>query len=157
MLKPGLFLFGLLFCFTLNAQNNNDNIINGRVFLDKNQNGVMDRGEKPLKKIPVSNGDTIVLTNRKGEYFIPPGNSDVLFPILPTGFNVAGSNIVNSNFYNSGNTNHDQPLMFGLYKTDNKKRFRIGAIGDVQVGNDQEMNYALQSVMTELANRNDLD
>ena len=43
----------------------------GIVYCDRNGNGVQDKGEKGIKGIAVTNGDTIVLTDRKGRYVLP--------------------------------------------------------------------------------------
>lgn len=67
--------------------------VNGIVFCDKNNNGINDKGEKVLSKIPVSNGIDIVTTDKNGFYTlqIEPGNS--VFPILPSGYLMSGGKI----------------------------------------------------------------
>lgn len=43
----------------------------GRVFLDKNQNGSYEKGEKLMSGVMVSDGLNVVKTNSKGEFNIP--------------------------------------------------------------------------------------
>ena len=62
------FLFPVyLACFVpLTAQN----IISGKVFLDKNGNGIQDRSEHGIKAVQVSNGRDVVLTDKDGNFSI---------------------------------------------------------------------------------------
>lgn len=59
-------------------------VVMGKVFLDRNRNNQLDAFERGLKKIWVSNGDTIVQTNKKGEYLIRVKKGQILFPIIPS-------------------------------------------------------------------------
>ena len=43
----------------------------GRVFLDKNQNGTYDRGERLMSDVMVTDGLNVVKTNSKGEFDLP--------------------------------------------------------------------------------------
>ena len=60
--------------------------------------------------------------------------------------------IVNSGFYywNSHGDTETQQINFGLNKKKVNKHFSINAIGDVQVGNSQELDYASRSLWPEL-------
>ncbi len=156
MKRAGLFLcFSLLFFFTF-AQKNLQQI-SGHVFLDANGNGIFDRGEKGLKGIPVSNGDTIVTTSRSGEFSLFVDSTSSIFPILPANLQSTGSSIGNANFGYSGGANKSGNFSFGVEKTKRKSKFKMGAIGDVQVSDIQETGYANNSVMSELALRTDID
>ncbi|HMR20104.1 MAG TPA: metallophosphoesterase, partial [Sphingobacterium sp.] len=137
--------------------------VEGRVFHDKNQNKTFDHGEKGLKQIAVSNGRDIVQTDSKG-YFriaVPAGHS--IFPIIPTGYTFARhkEEQVNNTFfcYPEHNATADTTIRqdFGLIAEKQRSTFRIGAIGDIQVGNPEEMNYAGKSIFRELAGRRDID
>ena len=55
----------------------------GTVFCDRNQNGVQDKGEKGVKGVPVTNGDTIVVTDKQGRYCLPAIEGNSVCPILP--------------------------------------------------------------------------
>jgi hypothetical protein len=65
----------------LNAQTRST--VKGVIFHDKNENGVFDSAEKPLKNVAVSNGRDVVITNRKGGYELPLRDNSALFVIKP--------------------------------------------------------------------------
>ena len=156
MKRAGLFLcFSLLFFFAFAQKSLQE--VTGYVFLDANRNEVFDRGEKGLKGIPVSNGDTIVTTARNGEFSLPVDSASSIFPILPANFRSTGSSIGNTNSRYFGKANQSGDFSFGVERTMRKSEFKIGAIGDVQVSNIQEFGYANNSVMSELASRTDID
>ena len=121
----------------------------GTVFADRNQNGVQDKGEKGIKGIPVSNGDTIVVTDKRGRYELPTVKGNSVFPILPANYTMAGSRLVNANFvYMPAATSGKAD--FALVKKPVNKCFRLNALGDVQVGNYQELEYATRTLWPEL-------
>ncbi len=156
MKRAGLLLcFSLLFFFAFAQKNIQE--VNGYVFLDANHNGIFDRGKKGLKGIPVSNGDTIVTTTRNGEFSLPVDSTSSIFPILPANFRSTGSSIGNANSCYFGNTNQSDHFSFGVEKSKTKSEFKIGAIGDVQVSNIQEIGYANSTIMSELIFRTDID
>lgn len=132
--------------------------LNGLVFFDKNKNGSRDNGEKGIKGVPVSNGDTVIITDRKGRFHLDAGPGCSLFPILPSGFQLSGPAVQNAGFlYVPGNRDLPEPVEFPLCKDVQKDRFRVGAIGDLQVGDPDEISYASQTIIPELAGRRDLD
>ncbi|MBQ6031971.1 MAG: Ser/Thr phosphatase, partial [Prevotella sp.] len=106
-----IILLGLLFFShpsTAKKQNNvsinvivNVNVKNvkGVVFHDSNKNGIRDQGEKGLRGMLVSNGDTIVVTDKKGRYLLPAIEGGSIMPILPADYTMTGSNVVNANVH----------------------------------------------------------
>ena len=40
--------------------------LEGCVYEDSNQNGIQDKGEKGIPEIPISNGDTVLLADKRG-------------------------------------------------------------------------------------------
>lgn len=59
----------------------------GRVYVDKNSNGVFDRGEKTLAGIAVSDGLNVVETGRDGSFTLPGHESArFIFVTLPSGY-----------------------------------------------------------------------
>lgn len=75
-----------------------------------------------------------------------------IFPILPNNWTLLSNQIVNSGFYywnNRGDTGTQQ-VNFGLNKKKVNKHFSMNAIGDVQVGNSQELDYVSRSLWPEL-------
>ncbi|HRZ97811.1 MAG TPA: calcineurin-like phosphoesterase family protein, partial [Paludibacter sp.] len=128
--------------------------ISGCIYNDKNENGLKDKREQGIKNIPVSDGKQIVFTNSKGIYSLKTTTGNSIFPILPSvySFSVKQGKVFNSNYkYLSANINNDI-LNFSLVK---KKRanlaFSFSAVGDIQVSNDTELNYAAKSIGAELA------
>ena len=105
----------------------------GTVFIDRNQNGRQDKGERGIKGVPVTNGDTIVVTDKQGRYELPYAEGNSLFPILPADYTMSGSRIVNANFsyMKEGNAGTAD---FALVRKRVSNHFRLNAVGDVQVG-----------------------
>lgn len=133
----------------------------GRIYLDDNANGLKDKSERGLKTVLVSNGKDIVHTDKKGRYEIDAIQGQSIFPILPSGYGFTqASNIIgNANFFYLDPDSIPRDRMdihFGLRKLPEADSFTIGAIGDVQVDNEEELGYASRSVFQELAQRQDL-
>lgn len=138
--------------------------VSGTVYHDSNKNGRQDANEPGLKDIPVSNGDTIVVTGHDGSYMLPYVEGGSIMPILPANYTMGGSSVVNANFYYAEEqgdksvgpgTGRDAPramagVNFGLVKKRENRRFRLNAIGDVQVGDYQELDYATRTLWPEL-------
>ncbi len=121
----------------------------GKVFLDSNGNGRYDRGEQLLAGIPVSDGCSVVTTNAKGRYRIQVAQGGSLFPILPAGYTMSGSRLVNSCFIGPNRiASHDND--FALQTKSADSRFRLNVLGDIQVSNGQELEYASRTILPEL-------
>lgn len=131
-------------------------LIRGTIFDDRNHNGVQDKGEKGLKNIPVSNGDTIVVTDKRGYYELPLVEGSSVFPILPAAYTLVGSRVVNAGFHYVGEAGNGmseaegERCDFALQKKSVNRRFRLNALGDVQVSNYQELDYATRTLWPEL-------
>ena len=128
-------------------------IVQGHVYDDRNGNNHFDTVEKGLRGIAVSNGDTIVLTDRRGAFALRMRPGESLFPILPSDRSLTStSRVVNAGFF----TWHpDAPapkagVNFALSRKKVAKQFRLNVIGDVQVGDSQELDYALRTLWPEL-------
>uniref|UniRef100_UPI0032163BBF calcineurin-like phosphoesterase C-terminal domain-containing protein n=1 Tax=uncultured Draconibacterium sp. TaxID=1573823 RepID=UPI0032163BBF len=131
----------------------------GTVFLDKNQNGERDADEKGIKGIPVSNGDTIIITNKRGEFRLNVGDGKSIFPIISSGYKIVGSSVGNSNFryiHENADFSSEKTIEFPLIKEVQNSKFRIGAVGDVQVDDLQQMKYANKTIIQELVAKHDL-
>ena len=120
-------------------------------------NGFVSVHNKSLKNIMVSNGDTIVKTNNKGLFKIPIKERQVIFPILPSGYTYSDKKKWWYNIQNNLDSNSNIEVNFRLKKIKGKKEFKFLAIGDIQVGDNQELLQATQSIMKELLNRDDYD
>ena len=128
----------------------------GTLFLDRNGNGVRDRGERVLKGVPVSDGDTVVVTDRKGRYILPATTHSSIFPILPSGYEFPGGGIRNTQFRYYPDSTADGNADFGLVRRRQPDRFSIAAVGDVQFGDTTEAGYAARTFFSELAERRDM-
>lgn len=59
----------------------------GRVFEDKNNNGVFDKGERPLKGVSVSDGLNVVQTSADGTFILPGHDKErFVFITTPSGY-----------------------------------------------------------------------
>ena len=130
-------------------------IVSGCIFHDKNENGIKDKFEHGIKNVPVSNAVQIVLTNSKGFYSIKSSTGMSIFPILPSTFNfsINSDKVFNSNFkYLANNVqSNDTVIDFALIRSKVKSNFSFAAVGDIQVGNQDELSYATKSIGVELA------
>ena len=119
------------------------------MYLDTNANGVCDKGEQGLAQIPVSNGRDITLTDARGSYTLPLSEGQAAFPILPAEYTLSQGKALNAAFAQvypdaKGRRN------FGLKGRKVQRKFRLNAIGDIQVGNSMELNYLCQTLWPEL-------
>ena len=131
------------------------------VFIDANANGLQDKNEKGIKDIPVSNGRNIVFTNNKGIYHIDCQTSTSIFPILPSNYSFSNKfgNIPNANFryiiWRSGDNSLE--VNFGLQKDHQTEKYSFAAVGDIQMKDASEVNYAAKSIIPELMTLHDND
>lgn len=133
--------------------------VSGVVFEDLNGNGVQDPGERGIRNIGVSNGEEIVATAKGGRFVLRPIAGSSIFPIFPPEYRMSGSGkIKNTGFYYvKDSLLKVEALNFACRRQKAVRKFRLGAIGDVQVGNREEIAYANQTIMAELLGRQDLD
>lgn len=154
-MKNLFIIFTLLFFCITRAQ---DITVSGTVFVDANQNGVMEASEKKLKNVMVSNGRDLVKTDKKGRYTLQAEKGASLFPVLPAGYAYSNEDqwwfladpdkTLNKNI---------QGVNFGLVSSPSKKNFKALIIGDIQVEDEAELGYADRSLLAELRNRKDYD
>lgn len=153
-MKKLCFILSLLLVAVLQTYAAN---ITGVVFLDSNSNGKLDHGEKGLRGVLISNGDTIIVTDKYGRYLLPVITGSSVMPILPSDFTLSGSKVVNSNFYYMGETqSEDKTIDFPMQRKKPSNRFLLNAVGDVQVGNYQELDYATRTLWPELLKSSDI-
>lgn len=145
-----LFLFLSLCSAALLAQ---EGRISGVVFHDRNGNGVRDRGERGIRGIPVSNGDTILRTGRRGAFTLASDDHFGVFPVLPPDYTTAGK----TGGLSLRGTMQNGKLVFPLIRQKPLKNFKIAAVGDVQVDDSVELSYAARTIFSELSNRRDID
>ncbi len=105
-----------------------------------------------VKGISVSNGDTIVITDKKGHYSLPVIEDMSVFPILDGGWKMVSQSKVGNvsfPFYSNENPCGDR-LDFVVERKPVAKNFSVNIIGDVQVGDLQELDYAARTLWPEL-------
>lgn len=107
----------------------------GKVFVDKNNNGLFDKGEKVLKGIKVSDGLNVVETTSDGNFVLPGHNKErFVFITVPSGYKAIHNHYKR---INSSTENYD----FGLvpYNTgiDSKGVHKFIQITDTEISQVQ--------------------
>ena len=158
--------------------------IRGVVFHDRNRDGVQQDGENGIKNVMVSDGLNVVKTNRQGHYSLPLPSSEeeaaglAVFITEPDGFDVPydednipqfyyihkpeGSPLnVRGETFRFGGLQETGPMPaainFPLVRTKKLKHFKIAVSGDTQTYSNAELGYLRDSLVKELAERNDLE
>ncbi len=137
----------------------------GIVFVDRNQNGVLDTDEQPLSGIRVSNGREIVLTAADGRYEIPLEVDQSVFVIKPRRFRTPLSEDGLPRFYYTHKPEGSPQLKFPgvapsgplptainfpLVPQNEADQFRAIMFGDPQPRNIQEVRYIAADIIPEL-------
>ena len=65
--------------------------VSGVAYVDANGNSVLDRGERGLANVVVSNQDTVVATDASGAYRLARGADGVVFVSVPDGYRAVGA------------------------------------------------------------------
>jgi hypothetical protein len=137
-------------------------VAEGVVFVDANANGLYDKQEVGLAGIPVSNGDTIVVTNADGRYRLPVKLGESVFPILPSNYAFSGSRLIGKGFsyldYAAAKPTARKrqrkavtaTINFALKPKPVATAFQLNAIGDIQVSDHQELDYLSRTLWPEL-------
>ena len=115
--------------------------------------GIVHTGNgRGVKGIPVSNGDTIVITDKNGRYTLPVIEDMSVFPILDGSWKmVSDAKVGNAAFPYFDNENPcSDKLDFTIERQPVNKTFSVNVIGDVQVGDIQELDYAARTLWPEL-------
>lgn len=74
--------------FSHEVNEDGEEVLEGTVFIDRNQNSRQDRNERGLRGVTVSNGRDVVTTDRQGRYSIPAFENATFFITQPSGFQV---------------------------------------------------------------------
>lgn len=146
--------FFIIFTFSVNLGHCTE--ITGLVFEDANLNSKYDKGERTISGVGVSNGEAVVLTDNKGRYSIELGESNLLFIIKPSEYDLfEGKYSHKPIFYKIiekggglGETVND--VNFPLIKSRITDNFSAIVLGDMQVKNNQEIDYLRDSTIPEL-------
>lgn len=160
-MKKTIILGAVLFCGILTAQTT----AKGIVFEDLNQNGKKDKNEKGIANVAVTNGQEVVVTDKKGNYILPVKNDAIIAVIKPSGYKI----VVNKDnlpqfFYNykpegSPKSKFEgvaptgklpESVDFGLITQKETADFTALVFGDPQPYNLEEVDYFTRGIVAEV-------
>ena len=142
-------IFSSFLCYAVNVK--------GLVFEDINLNNRFDAGERGIAGVGISNGEIVVLTNGDGRYSLEMGENKILFVIKPSGYDFfEGRNTHKPAFYkfienSDGVGNGLNDVNFPLIKSNIPDKFSAVILGDMQVTDDEEIDYLRDSTIPELS------
>jgi len=140
----------------------------GIVYLDDNENGIYDRGEKGLKGVKVSNGVDVVRTNKQGQYEIELPTESILFISKPASYRVPLNDEQLPQFYYCHYPNGTPPVAtwqwpviepagalpatidFALLKGTVPKSFKGMGFADPQSRTNEELDMMRKDIIEEL-------
>ncbi|MFV0248583.1 MAG: calcineurin-like phosphoesterase C-terminal domain-containing protein [Tenacibaculum sp.] len=129
--------------------------VRGTVFVDFNSNGLLDKGEKPLPKVAVSNGIDLVMTNKQGKYNLQSIAKKPIFIIKPSGYISPLSKSNTAKFYylteEIQSASSAFEFNFPLVKNPEYKSTKAVLLGDVQVNIIDDLHHVGKLVVSELA------
>jgi len=141
--------------------------ISGVVFHDENGNGRQDRGERGVRGVLVSNGETWTRTDRRGEYEIAVRADMDLTIVQPSGWRVPTDDRLAPQFFyvhKPGGTGYEMrygglpdtgpapaAVNFPLRRLSRNDAFTCAVIGDSQTYANREIGWFRDSVVTDLA------
>lgn len=146
----------------LNAQETAE----GMVYVDKNNNGKLDKNEERLSGVAVSNGSDVVQTNEDGQYSIDINENDAtIFVIKPAGYSLPVNELNQPQFYYIHKPDGSPELEFEgvkptgalpeavnfpLLESDHKDEFSVLLFGDPQPYTEREVEYFDKDIVAEL-------
>ncbi len=139
-MKPLITILFLLLTFNANCRE-----IAGSAFIDRNLNGIKEKGEKPFKGLQISNGRDIVLTDNSGNYSIESIEGRGVFAIKPSGYQFELDKDFQPRFYHTGNSGE---FNIPLRPSQKEDKFSFVLLGDPQVYAYDQV-YHLAQVATE--------
>ena len=162
------FIFVFFICTFLFTSYTFAETVTGIVYNDKNKNGILDKKEKGVRNVAVSNGLSVVLTDKKGRYEININENDILFISKPSGYALAlDNNNIPQFFYihspegTPRNINLRYPglmpsgeikgdINFPIYKYKEPDNYDVLLVSDPQTGTNKELDYFRDKVVKEL-------
>ncbi len=144
------------------------NSVSGTVYEDANRNSVLDRREKGIANVAVSNGVEVVLTDKNGRYTLPVYGDHIVFVVKPADYQTKiNKNNLPEFYYNhkpAGSPSDFQyqgvsatgampkVLNFPLYRKNESRDFQILVFGDPQPYNLKEIDYFRRGIINEVKN-----
>ncbi|MEL4504205.1 calcineurin-like phosphoesterase family protein [Luteococcus sp. H138] len=154
------------------GKNPDARVLRGAVFVDANRNSVKDRGEKGIPGVSVSNGRTVVATDRRGEYQLTVDDNTTVFVSQPAGYQVPVDSSNVAQYYYNHLPQGSPKLKFGGIKPTGPlpKAVNFGMVtstatagseqdcligGDIQTYTKKEAEYAAKGAFNDLSKRDD--
>ncbi|MEI2271491.1 calcineurin-like phosphoesterase family protein [Sphingobacterium sp. ML3W] len=140
----------------------------GKVFLDVNRNGKLDKNEKGIASVSVSNGREVVATDKDGNYQLPVGNDNIIFVVKPSGYAVPVDENNHPKFYYihkvNGSPTSKYPgvtatgkiptnVNFALYQQEEQANFSAFVFGDPQAYTEEELGFFKDGIINEIADK----
>ncbi len=138
----------------------------GVVYLDENQNGLLDSHEAGVSGVLVSNQRDVVLTDAQGRYTLPAMSRMIIFITKPSGYSVPLNKNQQPRFFyihqpqgSPKNLKYagleptgplPKSVDFALYKSDNTGKFNAIIVGDPQPRNSTEVGYFRDDIVSEM-------
>jgi hypothetical protein len=145
----------------------------GTVFLDGNNDGVRQSGERGIPGVPVSDGVRVVLTDGEGRWELPVTGDDHFFVIKPRGYRtpVDGHGIPQFGYIHKPDGSPDDDFIwagveptgplpasidFPLIPSNEPETFRILVMGDPQPYSEREVDYYRADIIDPILGRHDI-
>jgi hypothetical protein len=128
--------------------------VQGSVFADDNQNGLLDDGESPLHGIVVSNGEDVVVSEGDGTWTLPVhDNTEFVFMVKPPQYDVLVNRWMVPQYYYPIDPDdkklHRQKFDFALVPAEKQDAFKVIVFGDPQARGLREVNFVSHDVVEE--------
>lgn len=136
--------------------------VEGIIFDDLNRNGILDKGEKGIEGVVVSNQKDVVTTDSKGRYKLDLRSKAFIFVVKPSNFDVPTDNLNLPKFYQAyypdgspdylkykgiDKTDKDLSIVnFPLIKSEENKPLKALLIGDPQTADNERLSYFREGV-----------
>lgn len=162
----------LLFCIILIFISDNFLIaqnIEGYVFVDSNNNSIMDPNEKGLNGVMVSNQKDVVITDEKGHFLVKLIEGNYIFVTKPESFQFKLDMFNNPEFYFLYKTKETkqelryssskpinkipQVLYFPVYENSGEDEHSCLLVADPQMKDDRRLGYYTKGIIPFMANK----
>ncbi|MDM1294493.1 calcineurin-like phosphoesterase C-terminal domain-containing protein [Sphingobacterium sp. N143] len=140
----------------------------GKVYHDVNKNGKLDKKEKGIAAVSVSNGREVVVTDKDGNYQLPIGKDNIIFVVKPAGYAVPLDENNHPKFYYihkaigspaskypgiSATGDIPAAIDFALYQQDENPSFSAFVFGDPQAYTEEELRFFKEGVINEISDK----
>ena len=106
--------------------------VTGRVFVDRNGDGVAQASEPALRRVVVSDGRAVVLTSKTGDYSLETEPGRFVFVSLPKGYRAA------KNFYAKAEAGKPMDFALADWPESRRSTVRFVQITDIHVANKED-------------------